>query len=73
MFNMKSGREILAQRLENMQNGVETTEKHIESIKYQVSNILNLVKNDNSVDNLVNSITSDLDELRDFLIWLRSN
>lgn len=70
---MKSGREILAQRLENMRNGIETAEKHIESIKYEVSNILNLEQNNTSIDNLVNEIESDLDELRDFLIWIRNN
>lgn len=70
---MKHQREILGQRLGNMQSGIETAEKHLDDIKHEVSNILNLVKNDNSVSNLVSEITSDLDELKDFMIWIRNN
>lgn len=68
---MKHQREILGQRLANMKSGVERAEGHVESIKNEVSNILNLVKDDNSVDNLVKEITSNLDELADFIRWIK--
>ena len=68
---MKHQREITGQRLVNMKNGITTTEQHIETVKAMVNNINNLEKDNNYVMNAVIEIKDELEEIADFLAWIK--